>query len=146
MMINHLSINVYLPATTPHVVACLFSPDPEERTSRRRARARRCRRCGGWAGPGRRRASSICSLFWVGRKQASDDMWCPVAYVTPDHPPVSASIEYHGVVAGGILFYCRSFFLSFFSFAKRSPRWLYRQGTFIAQMVGYRCNFNKKPS
>ena len=27
-------------------------------------------------------------------------------------------------------------FLSFFS-----PRWLYRQGTFLAQMVGYRCNF-----
>ena len=46
----------------------------------------------------------------------------------------------HGVVAGGILLYCRSFFLSF-SFAKGSPRWLYRQGTFIAQMVGYRCNF-----
>ena len=34
-----------------------------------------------------------------------------------------------------------SFFLSFFSFAKGSTRWLYRQGTFIAQMVGYRCNF-----
>ena len=49
----------------------------------------------------------------------------------------------HGVVAGGILFYCRGFFLflSFFSFGKGSPRWLYQQGTFIAQMVGYRCNF-----
>ena len=44
----------------------------------------------------------------------------------------------HGVVAGGILFYCRSFF---FSFAKGSSRWLYRQGTFLAQKVGYRCNF-----
>ena len=32
-------------------------------------------------------------------------------------------------------------FLSFFSFTTRSPRWLYRQGTFLAQMVGYRCNF-----
>ena len=30
-----------------------------------------------------------------------------------------------------------SFFSFFFSFAKGSPRWLYRQGTFIAQMVGY---------
>jgi len=28
----------------------------------------------------------------------------------------------HGVVAGGNLFYCRSFFLTFFSFAKESPR------------------------
>ena len=28
-----------------------------------------------------------------------------------------------------------------FPFAKGSPRWLYRQGTFLAQMVGYRCNF-----
>jgi len=34
-------------------------------------------------------------------------------------------------------------FLSLFSFAKGSPRWLKRQGTFIAQMVGYRCNFKK---
>ena len=34
-------------------------------------------------------------------------------------------------------------FLSFFFFAKGSPRWLYRQGTFITQMVGYRCNFIK---
>ena len=34
-----------------------------------------------------------------------------------------------------------SFFFSFFSFAAGSPRWLYRQGTFLAQMVGYRCNF-----
>jgi len=33
------------------------------------------------------------------------------------------------------------FLLSFFSFAKGYPRWLYRQGTFLAQMVGYRCNF-----
>ena len=33
-----------------------------------------------------------------------------------------------------------SFFL-LFSFAKGSPRWLYRQGTFLAQMVGYGCNF-----
>ena len=33
------------------------------------------------------------------------------------------------------------FFLNFFSFANGSPRWLYRQGTFLAQMVGYRCNF-----
>ena len=33
-----------------------------------------------------------------------------------------------------------SFFL-FFSFAAGSPRWLYWQGTFLAQMVGYRCNF-----
>ena len=32
-------------------------------------------------------------------------------------------------------------FLSFFSFATGSPRWLYQQGTFLAQMVGYRCNF-----
>ena len=32
-------------------------------------------------------------------------------------------------------------FLSFFSFTAGSPRWLYRQGTFLAQMVGYRCNF-----
>ena len=32
-------------------------------------------------------------------------------------------------------------FFSFFSFAAGSPRWLYRQGTFLAQMVGYRCNF-----
>ena len=46
----------------------------------------------------------------------------------------------HGVVAGGILFFKRSFFLSFFSFANGSSRWLYRQGTFIAQKVGYRCN------
>ena len=45
------------------------------------------------------------------------------------------------VVAGGILFYCRSFFLSFFSFTTGSPRWLDQQGTFLAQMVGYRCNF-----
>jgi len=30
-------------------------------------------------------------------------------------------------------------FLSF-SFANGSSRWLYRQGTFIAQKVGYRCN------
>ena len=35
-------------------------------------------------------------------------------------------------------------FLSFFfSFAKGSSRWLYRQATFIAQKVGYRCNFVK---
>ena len=46
-----------------------------------------------------------------------------------------------GVVAGGILFYCRSFLSFFFSFAKGSPRWLYRQGTCLAQMVGYGCNF-----
>jgi len=45
----------------------------------------------------------------------------------------------HGVVAGGILFYCWCFFLS--PFAKGSPRWCYRQGTFLTQMVGYRCNF-----
>ena len=32
------------------------------------------------------------------------------------------------------------YFFSFFSFAAGSPRWLYRQGTFLAQMVGYRCN------
>ena len=30
---------------------------------------------------------------------------------------------------------------SFFSFHAGSLRWRYRQGTFIAQMVGYRCNF-----
>jgi len=37
----------------------------------------------------------------------------------------------------------QSFFLSFslFSFANGSPRWLYRQGTFIAQKVGYRYHF-----
>jgi len=47
----------------------------------------------------------------------------------------------HGVVAGGILFFIRSFFL-FFSFANGSSRWLYRQVTCIAQKVGYtRCNF-----
>ena len=46
------------------------------------------------------------------------------------------------VVAGCIIFYCWSFFLFlFFSFAKGSPRWHYRQGTFLALMVGYRCNF-----
>ena len=47
------------------------------------------------------------------------------------------------VVAGGIIFYCCSFFLFFifFSFATGSPRWLYRQGTFLAQMVRYGCNF-----
>jgi len=33
-------------------------------------------------------------------------------------------------------------FLSF-SFAKGSLRWHYRQGTFLAQKVGYRCNFIK---
>jgi len=44
------------------------------------------------------------------------------------------------VVAWGILLYCWSFFL-YFSFAKRSLSWLYRQGTYLAQMVGYRCNF-----
>ena len=48
-------------------------------------------------------------------------------------------------VAGGIMFYCWSFFLFlsffFFSFATGSPRWLYRQGTFLAQIVGYGCNF-----
>jgi len=44
------------------------------------------------------------------------------------------------VVAGGIIFYPGSFFL-FFSFAAGYPRWLYQQGTFLAQMVGYRCNF-----
>jgi len=32
-------------------------------------------------------------------------------------------------------------FFSFFSFAAGSPRWLYWQGTFLAQMVGYGCNF-----
>ena len=32
----------------------------------------------------------------------------------------------HGVVAGGIMFYCRSFFF----FATGSPRWLCQQGTF----------------
>ena len=47
----------------------------------------------------------------------------------------------HAVVAAGILFFNRSFFLSFFSFANGSLRWLYRQGTFIAQKVGYRCSF-----
>jgi len=49
----------------------------------------------------------------------------------------------HGVVAGGILFFNNLFLPFFFSFAKGSPRWLYRQGTFIAQEVGYRCNFIK---
>ena len=44
------------------------------------------------------------------------------------------------VVAGGFTAEV-SFFLSFFSFATGSPRWFYRQGTFLAQMVGYRCNF-----
>jgi len=39
-------------------------------------------------------------------------------------------------VAGGILFFNRSFFL-----AKGSSRWLYRQATFIAQKIGYRCKF-----
>ena len=39
------------------------------------------------------------------------------------------------------MFYCRSFFLSFFFFHHRiSEMALYRQGTFLAQMVGYRCN------
>jgi len=32
-------------------------------------------------------------------------------------------------------------FIFFFSFANGSSRWLYRQGTFIAQKVGYRYNF-----
>ena len=36
----------------------------------------------------------------------------------------------HGVVVGGILFYSRSFFLSFFSFAKGSSRWHYRREPF----------------
>ena len=59
------------------------------------------------------------------------------------HSVCSLYLRPHGVVAGGILFYSRSFFLSFFSFAKGSSRWLYRQGTFIAQKVGYRCSFIK---
>ena len=37
----------------------------------------------------------------------------------------------------------QKFLSSFFSFAKGSLRWRYRQGTFIAQKVGYRCNFIK---
>jgi len=37
----------------------------------------------------------------------------------------------------------QKFLSSFFSFAKGSLRWLYRRGTFIAQKVGYRCNFIK---
>ena len=35
-------------------------------------------------------------------------------------------------------------FLSFFTFATGSPRWLYRQGTFLAHKVGYRCNFKNR--
>jgi len=35
----------------------------------------------------------------------------------------------------------KSLSFSFFSFAKGSPRWRYWQATFLAQKVGYRCNF-----
>ena len=45
----------------------------------------------------------------------------------------------HGVMAGGILFYCRSFFLSVFFFRQR----ISEMALPTAQKVGYRCNFIK---
>jgi len=54
-------------------------------------------------------------------------------------PPTRSSGRRYSVLLLKFL----SFFFSFFSFAKGSLRWLYRQGTFIAQKIGYMCNFIK---
>ena len=52
-------------------------------------------------------------------------------------PPTRSSGQRYSVLLLKFL----SFFLSFFPFAKGSPRWLYGQGTFVAQIFGYRRNF-----
>ena len=45
------------------------------------------------------------------------------------------------VVAGGIIFYCWSFFLSFFFFRDRISEMALPTGNLLAHKVGYRCNF-----
>ena len=71
----------------------------------------------------------------------------PVCYIhtTQTHFPFQSSTlhSYTSTHGSGRRYYVllQKFLSLSFSFAIASPRWLYQQGTFLAQMVRYRCSF-----
>ena len=80
--------------------------------------------------------NDILATIWLWQAANPVMLWFFFNSMLIIPPPTWSSGRRYSVLLQKFL----SFFL-FSSFATGSPRWLYRQGTFLAQMVGYRCNF-----
>ena len=91
---------------------------------------------------------SIIAQFQFSRSLASTPTprWaCPATNETPALQRVRPLFCYTSAHGSGRRYYILLLkFLSFFYFLTGSLRWLYRQGTFLAQMVRYGCNFKQE--